>query len=235
MVSDPRFVFVLRNPVDRAWSHYQWQKYQKSLETKPFREAFTSDQSAIPTAKRPKNWRNSHYYQTGRYATWLGAYLRTFGRERVLILVFEDFVADPLSQLEAVYDFLGLPFQTPGQPVQSNKTVVSRFPVLSRTTLRLSQTLGPAVQDLLPGSLYSHLVRLHRRSVRALLQTGARAAEVPFAAEDRAWVTAVYEDEVRALRHLAGMNFDAWEADFPLVRDRSRSEVASATGVLVEP
>jgi hypothetical protein len=51
----------------------------------------------------------------GLYGRWLEHWLEHVSRERVLVLQYEQCVADPAGQLERTYAFLGLPpFSPPG-------------------------------------------------------------------------------------------------------------------------
>ena len=76
-------IMVLRNPIDRAYSHY-FQKISNGWETLSFEDALNAEET-----RRAANWRwGWRYTDVGLYARQVKAYLDNF--ERVLLLLFEE-------------------------------------------------------------------------------------------------------------------------------------------------
>lgn len=213
-VPDPRFVFVLRNPADRAWSHYRWIRDQYDAESRGFREAFHDDVGREPEAADFARSLNKHYYQVGRYAKWLRLYQDAFGRDRVHVLLFEHLVAAPTEQINAIFRFLGLAEIGEVKAIRSNPTTGWKRPGLTLAYARLSRAAGFATQDLLPGRMYRSLVRLNRRLSPWI--SGSRPQPPrPLSSDDRAWVASYYSDDVAQLRETTGLTLDPWAVDFP--------------------
>lgn len=85
-------ICTLRDPVERLYSHYRlWRKigYTKS----PFEHAAFKHRQLLDTA---------------RYADHLQGWLDRFGRERVLVLLHDDLLADQQGFLDSVCDFIGI-------------------------------------------------------------------------------------------------------------------------------
>lgn len=102
--TDPRFIAILRDPVDRAFSHYL-NNVREGTERRSFGEAI--DEELRRTG--PSGWGvNSLYVQLGYYARQLARYLEIFGKERVLVLVFEQFIKDTVGTMREVFEFLGV-------------------------------------------------------------------------------------------------------------------------------
>jgi len=215
-VPDPRFVFVLRNPADRAWSHYRWIRDQYDAEPRGFREAFRDDIGRTPAATELARSLNRHYYQTGRYAKWLQLYQDAFGRDRVHVLLFEHLVAAPTEQINAIFRFLGLAETSYVKAIRSNPTLVWKRPRLTQAYARLSRAAGLAMQDLLSGRLYRSLVRLSRR-LSPLISGSRLTPPLSLSSDDRAWVASYYCDDVARLRETTGLALDPWAADFPVL------------------
>lgn len=111
-----RLIAVLRDPVTRAWSHYQYERARGS-ETLPVEEALDregerlageedrirEDSSYVSVAHR-----HHSYLQRGHYAEQLDRLLEHFPSEQLLVLQSEQLFADPHGQLNRVWDFLGL-------------------------------------------------------------------------------------------------------------------------------
>jgi hypothetical protein len=94
-----KLIYLMRNPVDRAYSHYI-QLIQNIRTDDPeykfdrsFEEHIASDDSVI---------------QSSNYMLQINQYLARYGRDQMLFLLFEEFIADPQSSLAQVADFLGI-------------------------------------------------------------------------------------------------------------------------------
>ncbi len=102
-VPDARIVILLRDPIDRAYSHYLMD-VREGLESGSFEEVVRRDWESPR-----KGWGVSHLYvELGLYAESVERFRTTFGAERTLVLMFEDLVADPRSVLAHVAAFLDL-------------------------------------------------------------------------------------------------------------------------------
>ena len=103
---DVKLVFLLRNPVDRAVSHYQMST-KRTFETLPFEEAVRLEDSRIQT----DNFHRSHfsYLSRGFYSDQIKRYLQFFPIENMLFLRFEvDFVKNRKRTMDEVCSFLGI-------------------------------------------------------------------------------------------------------------------------------
>jgi hypothetical protein len=95
-----KIVAILREPVDRAYSHYL-NDVRQGFETRTFLDAVRQELEH-PGAQR---W-PSVYVGFGRYGEQLPRYLDRF--DDVLVLFFEQFVADAPGQTRRVLEFLGV-------------------------------------------------------------------------------------------------------------------------------
>jgi hypothetical protein len=112
-----KLIVLLRNPVDRAYSHYNLSRAWGHEELS-FDEAIACEEARI--ADDVQHLRDDEWYlganrarfsylSRGIYADQLPGWLQRFGSERLLILQSETFFADPGRTLGHVIDFLGLP------------------------------------------------------------------------------------------------------------------------------
>ena len=80
-----RIIAVLRDPVDRAYSHY-WNDAREGLESRSFEGALADELDRTYTGQ----WgQDSLYIDAGRYLGRVGGFLEYFG-EQMLILAYED-------------------------------------------------------------------------------------------------------------------------------------------------
>jgi hypothetical protein len=100
-----RAIVLLRDPVDRAWSHWR-ERTRRGVEALTFEEAL--DAEATRLASLPATARaNVAYRAQGCYADLLPAWRRAFG-ERLLVVFAEDLYRDPGGTYARVLTFLGL-------------------------------------------------------------------------------------------------------------------------------
>jgi hypothetical protein len=103
-----RFVVTLRDPVERAWSHWKME-YARGAERQPFAWCIREGRQRLFEAE-PWGWhREFSYVERGFYAEQLERLYGLFPREQVLVLSAEDLRRDPAPALAAVRRFLGLP------------------------------------------------------------------------------------------------------------------------------
>ena len=103
-----KLVFVLREPVDRAYSNYLWSR-MNGLETETFEAALAlEEQREGELPERFRFTRPYSYFSRGLYADLLQPYLNRFPREQCLILKFEDLVARPGHLVARLHRFLGV-------------------------------------------------------------------------------------------------------------------------------
>lgn len=108
-VPEAKFVALLRDPVDRAYSHYQLM-VRRGVEKLSFAEAVEREPERLATASDPAQlaWRQSSYVSRGEYASQLERWFARFPRERFLVLGSEEFYAAPAEAVREVQAFVGL-------------------------------------------------------------------------------------------------------------------------------
>lgn len=129
LLPDVRLVFMLRDPVKRAYSQY-WHLVTRGRATCSFETALSRHPSIILGST---------------YAPHLGRYLDRFGRDRVRIGLFEDFLADSQGFVDGMTDFLGLP----RMPLDSGDNWFNRtyYPTRPRLQLLLNHVSGRIVRQ----------------------------------------------------------------------------------------
>lgn len=89
---DARFIYVLRDPVERTLSHY-WHMVRYHDERRPIAEAVKQD---------------SQYIAFSYYAMQLRPYLERFGSDRIKTLTYESMVRSPEETMRGLYGWLGV-------------------------------------------------------------------------------------------------------------------------------
>jgi hypothetical protein len=148
VVPDVRLLFVVREPVARAYSNYL--KTRKGgLESLSFEEAIAQEGSRPSPLPPEKAYARPYdYVCRGDYATFAERYFQTFGRDRVLFVLHEDIALRPGRFWKAVQSFLGvteLPHQQLDVGVVNSAKEVGPA-IHPDTERRLRERLAPQVR-----------------------------------------------------------------------------------------
>ena len=98
---DCKIIFVLRNPVDRAYSAYKYHRQLDQESAQDFATAISNQSDNKSNLVLPQP-----YMETGFYSQHIANWSKLFGADNILILFFEDLKNDPVEQLNKVCDFL---------------------------------------------------------------------------------------------------------------------------------
>jgi hypothetical protein len=178
-----KIIVTLRDPVDRARSHYEMDREFDCVRS--FREAVQryEDRSA-------RRWDLSReYIEWGLYSAQVGRYMGVFGREQVLVVLFNDIAKRPNDLLARIAQFLGVdPGFYAGLDVSEP---VFFYHKPKSAVIPWVQSLGLTL--LLPHSL--------KNALRPLF---FNMKKPPMDAETRRRLQEFYEPDIGRLEHLLG-------------------------------
>lgn len=109
---DMRLIVVLRDPVDRAWSHWRMET-ARGVETRPFSWCIRQGRRRLFESEPWGVHREFSYVERGFYGQQVERLLTLFPRDQVLLLRSEDLRKDATSALTMVSDFLDAPAARP--------------------------------------------------------------------------------------------------------------------------
>ena len=153
------------------------------------------------------------YSRVPRYSEQLERYFDSFGRDRVLVVLYDDFRTDPGAVYAAALRFLGVDdeFRPPSfERINTNRKIrserVRHF--LSRPPDRARRVIRAVVPAGLRRGLYD---RAHRLNIR-------HVEREPMPAAVRARLSAMFADEIANLSALLGRDLSSWAS--PAAADR---------------
>jgi hypothetical protein len=103
---DMKWIFILRNPIDRAYSHWNMARYL-GKESRPFLQAIEQEIMHLQ-GKSTSQLKVHAYVNRGFYWQQLSRIWNLFPREQTLILRNEELRVAPQSTLSKVWFFLGV-------------------------------------------------------------------------------------------------------------------------------
>jgi hypothetical protein len=117
LVPAARLIVLVRNPVDRAFSHYQHEvalgreplSFEDALAAEDDRLRGEEERMLADPAYFSHAWWNYTYRARGGYAEQLERWLGLFPREQLLVVPSEDLLGEPEKTHALLLEFLGAP------------------------------------------------------------------------------------------------------------------------------
>ena len=198
-VPDARIVAILRQPVDRAFAHWSHFRAAGGEPIADFAEAVRQEEPR-QAAGYPFTYR---YLAWGRYSEQLRPYLERFGRDRVLVHLYDDLCADPDAVVRSTLRFLDLDASSAVPRVERhNEMPVPRLPRVQgaldgggRAGRVMRRVLPPPARRAAAGWSAAHL------SAKPSIDPAVRAE-----------LTERFTEEIARLEALIGRDLAAWRA-----------------------
>ena len=207
-----KLVVTLRNPVDRAWSHY-WNEVGKGRETLSFEEALKAENERIKNSDYA--YIHLSYRSRGLYSSSLETLFKYFSKDQVHIVLLNDLVSKPQESLKSVYRFLGVNeeqgLEIAGKKFNHNWTTVpypfwQKNSFLANTEIKIFNTVN---------SIGKALIRdeYKRKKVLPKLHVLTRTAqkEIKMNAEVRKQLLDFYRPGIEELEQMLGRDLSFWK------------------------
>ena len=195
-----KLIYIMRHPVERAWSHY-----------------IMAQGTELPYADESPDHRA--YVDPSRYARQIKRYLEFFPREQLLLLRFEQLKADPARLCERMQQFIGVRVTdlVDQGPVQANikgEFRVRRFG--SKMVQRAGSTsIVSRLKHLMPADwrqgLRQYMAQGFPRSAVGRWMGRRMNQKMPELTEDvRARLRSLLEEDTKELEQLMGWDLSNW-------------------------
>ncbi|MEE9614105.1 MAG: sulfotransferase [Thermodesulfobacteriota bacterium] len=204
---DARFILSLRNPIDRALSHW-WMHYRRRRDALLFEDAVKKDYGRISkglTMSTPEEIEAYEkkvterledpyrlYIDAGYYAEQIERYLRFFPRERFKIILFEDLCADSEAVTTEACEFLGV---DPGECEDFDYSMENTGKPLKRKRV-----------------FREFVKRFSMNAVKDVMSSGLEAfrGKPRIEPETRKWLAEHYRPHNKRLEGIIGKKLDHW-------------------------
>ena len=208
---DARAIVMLRNPVELVPSLHSQLVYTVDEDVRDPAAAWALQAARRRGEHLPPGVRVPAFLQYGA-AAMLGAQLRrvyeSFPRERVRVIVFDDFRADPAAVYRSTLDFLGVPDDGRTDFPRVNPNTVHRAAGVARLTQRPPKAALAAAKAVKKATGIKQLGILQRVRRRNRVE----AERAPLAPEFVAEMADHFRDDVASLSELIGRDLSHWTA-----------------------
>lgn len=193
---DVKIIVSLRNPVERTFSHYVYDKRR-----------FGTPRTFCEFLKR-----RSRGVADGFYYRHLSRFLRHFNEQNVLILIYEDSLVDSLGFIRRIYEFLGVGKEFVPESL-TRRTNTSHgtgyhIPQLNRAMRSFRRTVSK-----IPGGRFvrstARMSGIGRGLQRVNRQRGVQDIET-LDEKTRTDLRDLYADDIARLEHMLGRKLTVW-------------------------
>lgn len=199
-----KIIMVLRNPVERAWSHYSMHLGQGLIDL-PFRDTITGGEFRKRIADAEAGYYPGYdYIGFGMYSGQVQAFLDAFGQDNVKVFLYEEFQKDNLTMVNEVFRFLGL---EPAEQIKTGK----KLNISGTPKSGLAETIGKLVyrpfflkrifRSILPAGLR---YKFKRNISRFLFK------KTDMKNEDRSILIDIYREDIDKLQMLLNKDLSTW-------------------------
>lgn len=192
-----KIIIILRNPIDRAYSHYMMHR-KNNWENLSFREALQAEKERIIN-----NYHFSYYYQEeGFYYNQVKAYLDNF--KHVKIFLFEEVINNPLDVTKEIFSFLNV--DSNFKPELGKKYNVSGEPKnkFINKIIYGNSILLKIFKYFLPKKFKFRITELYAR---------VNLKKVPINHGDKKYLQKIFKNDVLKLEKLIKKNLTHWLND----------------------
>lgn len=198
---EARFILILRNPADRAYSLYQHMARAGDEWAGTFEKALDVEEKRVrdPWFERhnPQYYYNFLYFRSGLYAEQIERYFDWFERDRFLFVTFDEFKTDCPAVLRKVGKFLDVePCWTPNLRVRNPGGGIYSAPL----QFFLKHRLRPLLAHVRIPKVARWLMTQNR--------TGGKAPTLN--PRTRQELLVRYEPDIRKTAELTGLDLTAW-------------------------
>lgn len=191
---EAKLIFVLRNPIERAYSQYHYYLYTGNAVTPAsFHEIIRDERSAL----------RSEMIHLGLYDEQLARFDEHFAPSQMKIILHEDLRKRTLEVVQEVYQFIGIdPAYAPSVDERHN---VTQYPDSISAYYWIRQCWQPFRWTV--DAWFPQTANTLRRTVRSALFSKEKPTMLP---EDRAYLRDVYAEPNARLQARIGRDLSHW-------------------------
>ena len=231
---DSRIIIMLREPVEMLYSLYYQLRFDANEHLPTFEEALAAEGDRVAGRRVCRGAyfvQGLAYRAIANYTEQVRRYLDTFGRDRVRVITYDEFVSHPRETYRTTLEFLGVDtgyYPTSFPVVNGSKSVRSRMlravlsdPGVRSLAISLSRRLGRRTFNRMR-SLEARLWVLNSRETkRPLLKP-----------ELRSQLKREFAPEVERLSELLGRDLSFWTLDQKSVVNGTQHHEANSRALI---
>jgi Sulfotransferase domain len=225
---DAQIIIMLRDPVEMLHSMYYAFRWDGNEHLPTFEAALAAEsqrRAGLMTTRQTYFAQGLVYHEIVRFTEQVRRYFRLFGRERVHVVIYDDFAVDVAGTYRRALDFLGVNstrIETEFEPVNANKFVKSSA-LRNFLSDPLVRSTLVAIRPMLPKMVFRMMQNVDARLRKLNSRDGVRP---PMSPEVRERLNFDFAPEVAHLSELLGRDLTHWSRGCSATRKANKSEPA---------
>ncbi len=199
---DCKLVFIVREPVSRAYSSYSMEKFNGLL-TRDFSEI-----KDVIEEKRFDDMMYRFFIRLGLYSEFLKSIYKFFPENQVKIVLFEKLGKDPAGVCREIFQWLNIdPSFTPSTEKEYNKTQKPKSVLVSNILMRLrsnNNVVKRVAKKVLPYTVFTRLGTFLIESNKSSKRTK------PISPEIKEYLQRFFDPYNKELEELAKIDLGGW-------------------------
>ncbi|HYV54430.1 MAG TPA: sulfotransferase [Chitinophagaceae bacterium] len=199
---DCKLVFIVREPVSRAYSSYSMEKFNGLL-TRDFSEI-----KDVIEEKRFDDMMYRFFIRLGLYSEFLKSIYKFFPENQVKIVLFEKLGKDPAGVCREIFQWLNIdPSFTPSTEKEYNKTQKPKSVLVSNILMRLrsnDNVIKKVAKKVLPYKVFTRLGTFLIESNKSSKRTK------PISPEIKEYLQQFFAPYNKELEELAKIDLNGW-------------------------
>ncbi|NRB63836.1 MAG: sulfotransferase domain-containing protein [Saprospiraceae bacterium] len=193
---DSKFVIILRNPADRAYSLYNHMRRYRYEKITTFEKALVAENERINSEyfrkNNPQYIHNFLYFESGKYGSQIQRYLNLFDKRQFIFLKYDELIVNPNDVINKVCHFLDISPYNFTHVEYANKGFRTKSKLLDR---------------LIHSRIISNKITI-KLKLKAALNSINRSPLKPMKRETKVNLMKKYEQDLKLLYKLTGIRFD---------------------------
>ena len=208
-----KFIFTLRNPMERAWANYRFTVLQ-GLEDLTFDEALLREKERIKAQFGIWSEIQPHNY-TGRglYAEQLKSYIKYFGKDNILCIKSELLSSQTYLELEKIYRFLDLSIFDYHYETPPDHIAVSVIKPKLQMNLRkyFGERFPAIIQAVRKKELFDNFIHSEKDQENiSLLSENLSSEKLAMSVSARTYLTKYFSSEIEQLGLMVDFDVSDW-------------------------
>lgn len=196
-IPDVKLIAVLRNPADRAFSHYIWGRRDGLENLNQFQDALLVEDERI----KAKSSFLYNYKDMGFYYRQIQHYYKIFDPAQIKICLYENFMANPTVFMQDIFEFLEVDSSfTPDLSQKYNPSLIPRNNSWN-DFIRKPNPIKSIIKPLIPS-------KLRQKAKKKAKLNNLYKPE--FKPEVRQQLMSEYKEDIIKLQELTQQDFSIW-------------------------
>jgi hypothetical protein len=207
-----KFIVMVRNPIDMIYSYYTRLLFTMDENVTDFPTAWNLQEARSRGEHIPKRCRDPRllqYTAVGRLGEHVNKLLRTAGREKCFVIVFDDFVNDPIKVYQDVLNFIEVDYDGRTKLPQKNQNRSFKNTWLQQFVMNPPQILVRIIEKRqMQGKDWLAYLRPIRKYIKKINKVEIKRELL--SEEMRQTLRATFVSDIDKLAGLLNRNFDHW-------------------------